>query len=353
MRIALLVVPALVAALSVSIVLTERACAQNWPSFRGPNGSGVGTGDPPVSWDVESGKNVRWRVAIPGLAHSSPIVWGEKVFVTTAVPVEGRATFETGWLGGTGESAPDEGPWRWQVMCLDRSTGKTVWVRTAYEGVPRSRRHRKATFANGSPATDGKHLAAFFGSEGLYLYDLDGNLLWKKDLGVLKSGPASMPDYEWGYAGSPILHDGQVIVQCDLQDASYWASFDAASGKEIRRVERGDDPTWTTPTVVSDSKGQAILVCNGYKTMAGYELATGKRRWHLAGGGDVPVPRPVPVPGGVILTNGHGRMRPIYVIGGSHPDEAEQARRHPVVERSTRIVHADADRRGRGRVRRR
>lgn len=285
-----------------------------WPSFRGPDGTGIGTGEPPVEWDVESGKNILWKVAIAGLAHSSPIVWGDRIFLTTAIPVDAEAEVQVGWLRGTGESAADKGPWKWQVMCLDRASGEVLWLKTAHEGAPRAARHLKATHANCTPATDGTHVAAFFGSEGLFVYDFEGTLLWRKDLGRLPAGPVGRSEYQWGFASSPILHDGKVIVQCDVQGISFWAAFDAATGKELIRVERGDDPSWATPTVIRASDGKDLVVCNGYKKMAAYELDGGKLRWHLGGGGDVPVPRPVPVGDRVVLANGHGPMQPVYVI---------------------------------------
>ena len=296
--------------------LVVDACADEhaWPSFRGPGGTGIGSGTPPATWDVETGENVVWKVAIPGLAHSSPVVWGDRIYLTTAMPLKGEAGVQVGWLRGTGESAADEGPWRWQVMCLDKATGKVLWQQTAHEGVPRAARHLKATHANCTPATDGKHVVAFFGSEGLHVFDIDGKLLWKKDLGRLPAGPVGRSEYQWGFASSPILHENQVIVQCDVQGISYWASFDLATGKELRRIERGDDPSWATPTVVQDSAGKDLVVCNGYKKMAAYELDTGVLRWHLGGGGDVPVPRPVPAGNRVVLANGHGPNQPVYVV---------------------------------------
>lgn len=284
----------------------------NWPSFRGPNGSGVGTGDPPIAWNVETGENVKWKTRIPGLAHSSPIVWEDRAYLTTAVPVAGEAGFSTGWLQGTGDSAQDPAEWEWKVLALDKKTGKTIWERTAHQGAPKFKRHVKATHANCTPATDGKHVVAFFASEGLYAYDVDGKLLWKKDLGPMNAAPGDAPDLQWGVAGSPILHDGKVILQCDYVGGSYWIALDVRDGREILRVERGDDSTWCTPTL-HVGKERTQVICNGYKKMAGYDLASGKELWWLNGGGDVPVPRPVVSENLIFLTNGHGR-KPIYVI---------------------------------------
>lgn len=288
--------------------------ASGWPSFRGPNGSGIGEGSPPVTWNVETGENVRWKTAIPGLGHASPIVHAGRVFVATAVPLEGEATHVTGWQGGAGESANDAVEHEWRLVCLDADSGETLWTRAARKGVPKSKRHVKASHANCTPATDGNIVAVSFGSEGLYVYDLEGELLWNHDLGVMLSGPASYDELEWGYSSSPIVYDGHVLLQCDLQDRSFWVAYDAKTGKEVRRVERADDPTWATPSIAIDGDGKALVVCNGYKQMAAYELATGKKRWHLGGGGDVPVPRPVVVGNRVVFSNAHGRMSPVYVV---------------------------------------
>ncbi|HWL92972.1 MAG TPA: PQQ-binding-like beta-propeller repeat protein [Phycisphaerae bacterium] len=296
------------------ILATAPLLAGDWPSFRGPNGNGIGDGDPPVRWNVETGEHVRWKTPIPGLAHSSPIVWGDRVFVTTAVSVDDKAPeAKTGWLEGSGDSAPDKGAWTWKVLCLKKSDGSILWQKDAHTGVPKIKRHAKASHANSTPATDGKHVAAFFGSEGLYCYDIDGKLLWKKDLGVFESGPYNAPGLEWGFASSPIIHDGQVIVQCDALNTAFWASFDVKTGSELRRVPRKKEvTTWCTPSIL-EAGGRTQLICNGFKRMTGYDLSTGERLWWLRGGGDCPVPTPQIADGLIILTNGHGRS-PIYAI---------------------------------------
>ena len=288
--------------------------SQNWPSFRGPNGSGIGTGNPPINWNVETGENIKWKTPIPGLAHSSPIVWGDRVFVTTSVSSQtGSPEVKTGWLNGTGESAADSGAWTWKLLCLDRNNGKVLWERDAHSGVPKTRRHMKATHANSTPVTDGNYVVAWFGSEGLYCYNLQGKLLWQKDLGTFKTGPHNDKQLEWGYASSPIIYRNQVIVQCDAINTSFWASFDLANGNELRRVQRGEiTTTWSTPMVI-ESKGIAQLVCNGWKQIAGYDLNSGQLLWNLHDGGDCPVPTPQWGNGTIYLTNGHGKS-PVYAI---------------------------------------
>lgn len=306
----LILAASIVASLGASASPTA---AQHWPSFRGPNGRGIGTGAPPIIWNVQTGENVKWRTDIPGLAHSSPIVWGDRVYVTTAIPASmDSPTLDTGWIGGSGESAADSGEWTWALLCLDRSTGEIVWKRDAHTGEPTFKRHLKASHANCTPATDGKHVVAFFGSEGLFCYDTNGELRWKKDLGPLDSGPYNAPGLQWGFASSPIIHGNKVIVQCDALNIGFWASFDLETGNEIRRVERKDVSTWSTPAI-HESETRTQIVCNGWKHMGAYDLNTGEELWKLSGGGDVPVPTPQVTDDLIVLTNGHGRS-PIYVI---------------------------------------
>lgn len=289
----------------------------NWPSFRGVNASGVAEGhDTPTAWNVEEKKNVAWKTPIPGLGHSSPIVWGDRIFVTTAVSGKENPELKVGLYGNI-EPVQDDTVHQWKVYCLDKKTGKVLWQKTAHQGVPKVKRHTKATQANSTMATDGKDVVAFFGSEGLYCYDLSGNLRWKKDLGLLDSGFFMMPEAQWGFASSPILHDGKVLVQCDVQKGSFVAAFDVKDGREIWRTPRADVPTWSTPTVYRDSAGRTQLIVNGWKHIGGYDANTGKELWRLTGGGDIPVPTPVVGHGLIYITNAHGRMAPIYAIRDS------------------------------------
>ena len=198
-------------------------------------------------------------------------------------------------------------------MCLQLGTGKILWTKDAHVGEPTIKRHLKASHANCTPATDGEFVVAFFGSEGLHCFDIDGQLIWKHDFGKLQSGPYDAPELEWGFASSPIIHNGRVIVQCDCLNTNFVAILDIKTGKEIRRIDRdGEVATWSTPLVVTTEDRQQI-VCNGYHQMAGYDLKTGARIWHLSDGGDVPVPTPLFANGLIYLTNGHGRS-PTYAI---------------------------------------
>ncbi len=284
----------------------------HWPSFRGPRAAGVAEGAAaPVRWDLASGQNVLWKTAIPGLGHSSPVVWGNRVFVTTAVS-EGEAPLKVGLYGDIAP-AEDDGAQSWQILSLDKRTGEILWRRTLREGVPRTRRHPKSSHANPTPATDGRRLVAFFGAEGLYALDLDGNLLWQKDLGVLRASFYRVPEAEWGFASSPVIDSGRVYVQADVLGGSFLAAYDLEDGREVWRTARDDVPAWSTPTIHRVG-GRAQVLVNGHRHMGAYDAETGREIWRLAGGGDIPVPTPVAAHGLVFLTSSHGGPSPIFAV---------------------------------------
>src|SRR5688572_6465397 len=165
----------------------------SWPAFRGNEASGVADGQNlPDSWSVQSGVNVRWRTAIPGLSHSSPIVWGDRLFVTSAVSSNPNATFRPG-LYGDGDASDDRSRQRWIMVALDKRTGRILWERTAFEGVPLDKRHVKSTYASSTPATNGRIVVAWFGSQGVFAYDFNGTLKWKVDLGRMDVGAYDIP----------------------------------------------------------------------------------------------------------------------------------------------------------------
>jgi outer membrane protein assembly factor BamB len=247
----------------------------DWPSFRGPVASGVANGFPtPERWDATKGEGVLWKTKVPGIAVSSPIVWGDRLFVTTAVSSDPNASFRHGLYGDV-EPSKDVAPHSWRLLCLDKKTGRVLWDREAHQGVPRTKRHPKSSQASATPATDGKTVVAHFGSEGLYAYDLEGKLLWKRDLGILNAGWFYDPDYEWGQASSPILWQDLVIVQCDIQKGSFVAAFRARDGQPVWRTERDEIPSWPTPTV-AEIDGKAELVTQATKFIRGYDPRTGQ-----------------------------------------------------------------------------
>jgi len=289
------------------------AAADNWPQFRGPQAGGVAeTTVLPTTWNVDTGENVRWQTSIPGLAHASPIVWGDRVYLATAVKPGGKAALKVG-LYGEGKSYSENEPHQWRLLCLDKVTGQVLWDKLGFEAVPRLERHTKATHCNSTPATDGKRIAALFGSEGLFCFNLTGQLLWRQDLGKLHAGPYDAPTMQWGCASSPVLYDGKVVAQCDTLSEQFLAVFDASDGRELWRTPRQEVSTWSTP-LVATAAGRTQIIVNGWKQIGGYDFSTGRALWSLREGGDVPVASPVLAGDSVILTSGHGKYRPMRAV---------------------------------------
>ncbi len=285
----------------------------NWPSFRGEDAKGFSDGfASPISWDVESSKNVKWKTPIPGLGHSSPIVWGNFIYITTAISGVEDPELKVG-LYGSINPVEDETEHLFKVYCLDKNSGKIIWEHTSHKGIPKVKRHPKATHANSTPATDGEHVVAFFGSEGLYCYSMQGKLLWKKDFGVLDSAFFMVPTAQWGFASSPVIHDGVVVIQADVLENSFLAALDVKTGKVLWKTGRNDYPTWSTPTVQAVGQGKQVIV-NGFKHVGAYDFKTGKEIWKLSGAGDIPVPTPVVAHGLVFINSAHGKMSPIFAI---------------------------------------
>ncbi len=298
------------------LILGATAClatAADWPQFRGPSASGIGSGTkPPIHWDAAKGTNVLWKADIPGLAVSSPIVWGNRVYVTTAISSDPTQTLRTGLYGDT-DSSPDLSQHQWKVMALDKLSGKVLWQQAAHVGVPRTKRHPKSSQASPSPATNGSVVIAYFGSEGLYAYSPAGKLLWRKDLGIQNAGWFFDPDSEWAAASSPVIYKNSAIVLCDRQKDSFIAAFDLKDGKELWRTARAEIPTWGTPTVV-EGKDRAEVVTNGSKAIRGYDANTGKELWTLGPNSEIACTTPVTGNGLIFVTSGYSPVQPIYAI---------------------------------------
>jgi outer membrane protein assembly factor BamB len=285
----------------------------SWPSFRGPNASGVADGQNlPDTWDLKTGVNIRWRIPIPGLGHSSPIVWGDRVFVTSAVSSRPDATFVPG-LYGAGTPSDDMTPHRWMVYCIDTRSGKVVWERVAYEGVPVEKRHMKSTYASATPATDGRIVVAWFGSQGVYAYNFDGTLRWKVDLGHLDVGAYNAPGLEWGTASSPIIWNDLVFLQADTHKDSFLLALDAATGDVRWKADRDELPSWGTPTLVTTPAGPQ-LVTNGSKFIRAYDPRTGKELWRLGRSSQITAPTPIFADGVIVVASGRAPERPIFVV---------------------------------------
>jgi outer membrane protein assembly factor BamB len=305
---------------------------RNWPSFRGEFASGVVDDQGlPDRWNVENGENIKWKTLIPGLAHSSPIIWESKLFVTTAVSSEEKSSFRPG-LYGDGDASADTSMHQWRVLCLDKSTGEILWDETATEGHPKDKRHIKSTYANSTPATNGEYVVAFFGSEGLFAYDMNGKFLWKKDLGRLDVGAYDAPEYEWGPASSPIIYKNLAIVQCDTQDESFIIACDLETGETVWRTTRDELPSWGTPTIFKNSQ-RVELVTNSSNYIYGYNAEMGVELWRLGGSSKITAPTPVYFDDLIIVCSGRGPEAPIFAIkagaiGNISLKEKESANKH-------------------------
>jgi len=286
---------------------------RQWFMYRGNYASGVlDNANLPLKWNAETGENIAWKTNIPGLGHSCPVVWGDKIFITTAVSSEDKGDIQTGIYGSI-DPVQDSSVHEWNLYCIDKKTGKINWEKTAYKGVPKQKRHPMSSHANCTPATNGEFVVAFFGSEGLYCYNMNGELQWQKDFGVLKSVFFMVETAEWEFASSPLIHDNVVIIQCDVQENSFLAAYDLATGKELWRKQRDEYPGWCTPNIYFDGDKTRIAV-NGFKHRGGYDFKTGDEIWRMSGGGDIQVPTPVVGNDLVYFNSAHGKISPVMAI---------------------------------------
>ena len=272
--------------------LTTVGFAANWPQWRGPDGSGISTEkNLPAEWTPT--KNIKWKTPIAGRGHSSPIVWGNKIFLTTAIEGElvPDAKAAKHMIDGKEYVHPDSvganHKHTFKVIALNRDTGKILWETVAWEGTPYDNRHRKSSYAASTPATDGKLVYAFFGSEGLYAFDFNGKPAWNAQLG--KMGTVGM-----GTGTSPILYENLVIVQCDEEngESSFIVALDKKTGKEVWRTPRKVQVSWSTPLLVRTAK-RAELVTSGTELVISYDPATGKELWRHKGVESNAIPSPV------------------------------------------------------------
>jgi len=287
--------------------------AGSWPSFRGAYASGVADGQQlPDRWNGTTRDHVLWRTPIPGLAHSSPIVWGDTIFVTSAISSLKGASFKPG-LYGDGDASDDRSIHKWMIYAIDKRTGRVRWERVAHEGAPRNRRHIKSTYASATPATDGRIVVAWFGSEGVYAFDMNGAPLWSVDVGRVDMGAYDIPSYEWGPASSPIIWQGLVILQCDTQADSFLLALDADTGETVWKVSRDEIPSWGSPTVAVTSTG-AQVVTNASNYIRGYDARTGRELWRLSGSSKITAPTPIVADDLIIVASGRAPERPIYAV---------------------------------------
>jgi len=282
---------------------------ENWPRFRGPTAMGVADDDKrlPEIWDKT--KNVVWHTDIPGWGWSNPIVWDDRVFLTTVVSDKDYEAPKAGlYLGGGRQEIP-EGVHQWLTYCLDIKTGMVLWRKKAHEGEPQFPRHPKSTYASETPTTDGERLYVLFGDLGLYCYDFDGGLIWSVPI----EGKKTYSGY--GTAASPVVHGEQVIMIYDNQEESYIASYDTKTGKERWRSHRDEKSTWATP-LVWENRFRTEIVTSGRQKIRSYDL-DGQVLWELNGRmSNLIIPSPFEAFGMVYITSGYvgDQNRPVYAI---------------------------------------
>jgi outer membrane protein assembly factor BamB len=289
------------------LTITGVACAvvlsvdvmsgSEWPQWRGPFNNGMAAGDAPLTWNEA---DVSWRLAIPGRGHSTPVVAGDRMFLTTAIPTgKGSAPRTAGPAGGGADAGLEH---RFDILAINRTTGKLLWQRTALVATPHEGYHRVyGSFASNSPVTDGTRVFAFFGSRGLYAYDMNGELLWKKDFGV-----RMRMDMAFG-EGTPLtLHDGRLLLHFDHLETGYLVMLDAATGREIWRTKRTEQYNWAAPYVVHHG-GRRQVIVNGL-TVRSYDFETGEFLWEAAGLGENTIPQPIHHEDLVFAMSGHTKQ---------------------------------------------
>jgi outer membrane protein assembly factor BamB len=292
--------------------------AGNWPSFRGPHASGIADGlSLADTWDGTTGDGIIWRAPIEGLAHSSPVVWGDTIFVATAVGSRGNASFRPG-LYGDGDASDDRTSQQWKVIAIDRLSGQVRWERVAAEGAPLDKRHIKSTYASATPATNGQIVVATFGSMGAHAFDMAGNVLWKVDYGRVNLGAYDLPSFEWGPASSPIIWNDLVILQVDTHADSFLLALRATTGETVWKTDREEIPSWGTPTVAETPAGP-VLVTNASNFIRGYDPRTGKELWRIGRSSKISAPTPIFADGLWVIASGRAPERPIFVV---RPDAA-------------------------------
>ncbi len=286
---------------------------RQWPSYRGYFAAGyLDHANLPDSFNIETSYHVKWNIDIPGLGLSCPVIWDDRIFITTAISSEDNKGYQTGMFGDI-NPVPDSSEHAWMVYCFDKSSGKKLWEREAYRGIPAVRRHPKSSHANTTIATDGHHVIAFFGSEGLYCYDVDGTLLWKRDFGLINSSWHIVESAEWEFSSSPVIFQDKVVVQADALNTAFVAVLDLHTGKTLWRQERDEISGWCTPNIYFDGNKARVAV-NGFKHRGGYDLETGEEIWHMSGGGDIPIPTPVVWKDLIYFNSSHGGQTPLMAV---------------------------------------
>jgi len=278
----------------------ETAKLENWHHWRGPNADGSAPkADPPTKWDEKT--NVRWKVAVPGKGSSTPVVWGDRVFILTAVKTDRVATADELPKPGPRfqtKTSPPTNFYKFVVLCYDRTSGKILWEKVAAERVPHEGTHETHSYAAGSPTTDGKLLYVSFGSFGTYCYELDGNMIWSRDLGLIHSRLG------WGEAVTPVVAGDALLLNYDQEIDSVLYCLEAATGRTRWSAKRDEKTTWSTP-LVTTFQGKSQVIANGTNRVRSYDLATGKLLWECAGMTANPIPSPVRYGDAVVCVSGY------------------------------------------------
>jgi outer membrane protein assembly factor BamB len=281
--------------------------SENWPGFRGPGSKGAGpeATSLPIAWSAT--ENVVWKTDIPGLGWACPVVWGDKLFLTTVTREQSNEAIEPGLYFGGERGAPED-KHTWWVFCLSSETGEVLWKKAVHEGVPASSRHNKNTFASETPVVDGEAVYAYFGNTGLYAFDHQGNPLWEQKFEPVETR------YGWGTAASPVLHENLLIIVNDNEGQSWIAALDKKSGEEIWRKNREEGSNWSTP-LVWENEMRTEIVTVGTDQVRSYDLE-GNVLWTLSGMSANTIPTPFAHEGLLYVASGFimDQNRPVYAI---------------------------------------
>ena len=294
---------------------TESAAGAStqWAQWRGPLGTGVGpAANPPLNWSDT--KNIRWKVKLPGRGHSTPIIWGERIFLTTAIPTREVQTPRYSGRSGAHDNLPVTHRHKFVVVCVDRKKGKVLWEREVDEALPLEGAHHSASLASASVVATENRVVAFFGSRGLYGLDHQGNVLWKKQFGTMET------KHGHGEGSSPALHENTVVINWDHEGDSFVAAFDIRDGRELWKVPRSENTSWSSPIIVmQDGKPQAIV--SGTNWVRGYDLADGKQIWQCGGLSSNVVATPVAGEGMVFVGSSYEKQAMLAIrLAGARGD---------------------------------
>lgn len=282
----------------LSLAANGHAADANWPRWRGPLENGVAPqANPPLSWNDTTG--IKWKVRLPGDGTSTPIIWGDRIFVQTAFPAQNPEAPRLRGEKGAKSTPPTTDRYQFVLMCLDRNSGKTLWQKVCRDEVPHEGHHSSdGSFSASSAMTDGEHVYAFFGSRGMYCFDLQGNLRWEKDLGRMKV------KLGFGEGATPALKDNTIVVNWDHEGDDFVVALDKRSGAELWRQPRSEGTSWSTPLIVEHGGKSQVITC-ATNRIRSYDLATGEQVWEHEGLTNNAIPSPVVKDGVVFATSGY------------------------------------------------